>query len=329
MKYLKVDEKEIKNNIDYYIENFEQLKKVNTAIDNSKKGKFYNLKPEKVYKKVFPSSTLILPEKWEELFKLNYEKFEIHLIYVSTEIEKLKYNYSSFDKYRNYDYYDKIIDYDNYIQYKENYDKNVLNYNKLENIKTDIKYIENNSSHINAQYPDLKEEIEKFRNLKLNYEFELEIIEYNNKFTKIKDEILLKIKEKKEKEKERRKERERERRREKELNENYNNYTNYNNYSSSNNFSSSYSNDDNKKVYLKLCQDCKNKCIGCRRKIEGGVGCSKGFGNHKKCQISSCLICGKSNSTVRERDSTYLCKPCYHSNKFDVSKCIDCHKSFK
>ena len=72
-----------------------------------------------------------MPDKWEDLFNLKFEKYEIHLIYVSTEIEKLKYNYSNFDQYRNNDYYDKKIDYDNYLQYKENYDKNVANYKTL------------------------------------------------------------------------------------------------------------------------------------------------------------------------------------------------------
>ena len=99
LKYLKVKEKEINNNLNYYIKNFEQLKKIDIAIENAKKGKFYNSKPEKIYKKIFPSSALILPEKWEDLFTLKFEKFEIHLIYVSTEIEKLKFNYSNFDQY--------------------------------------------------------------------------------------------------------------------------------------------------------------------------------------------------------------------------------------
>lgn len=83
-----------------------------------------------------------------------------------------------------------------------------------------------------------------------------------------------------------------------------------------------------KKAYLKLCQDCKNKCVGCYCKATGNVGASKGFGMHKKCQTSSCYICGK-KSNVQERSNSYLCKSCYRSNKYDASKCRNCGKQFK
>ena len=218
------------------------------------------------------------------------------------------------------------------MQYKENYDKNVLKYNTLENIKKNISYIKDNSTYVKGEHPNLKDEIEKFNNLKLNFESESEIREYSIKFAQIKEEISLKIKEEKKRKLEREKERRREREKERERNESYNSYANYNNYSNSSYAGSSSNNDDGKKVYLKLCQDCKNNCVGCgsKRKIDaGGAGVSKGFGQHKKCQNNSCYICGKSNSSVCERDSTHLCKACYHSNKFDISKCLDCHKSFK
>ena len=85
--------------------------------------------------------------------------------------------------------------------------------------------------------------------------------------------------------------------------ENYNYSSSSKNYSSSsdNNTSSASKNNDMKKAYLCICQNCKNSCVACQRKIKSTeIGASKAFGLHIKCKGSSCYICGKSNSNVKE-----------------------------
>ena len=106
--------------------------------------------------------------------------------------------------------------------------------------------------------------------------------------------------------------------------ENYH-YTSYNTDSGISNSSNYRSNSDLKKKLVRLCQNCKNKWITFKAQIKGGNGVSKGFGQHEKFQTSSCV----STSNASERQSSYLCKSCYNSHKYDVPYCLNCHKSFK
>ena len=137
----------------------------------------------------------------------------------------------------------------------------------------------------------------------------------------------MKEKERLRKEEERREREEERRERERERRERENR-----NYKSNYSSSSSSSNSDFKKSYIKLCRYCKNKGVCCQRELKGAeIGAGKGFGLHNKCQIDSCFICGttKSSNDIKERQSSYLCKSCYNSQKLDSTKCLSCHKQFK
>ena len=142
--------------------------------------------------------------------------------------------------------------------------------------------------------------------------------EFDEKYKVFKKE-LLRIEREREREEEEERERIRaEQRREQRERE----QANASNNSKSNNTNSSSSN-DMKKAYVKLCQNCKNLCIGCR---SSQTKYSKGFGWHKKCQGNNCYLCGKS---AQERGTSYLCKSCYDSHKYDVAKCLSCRGGFK
>lgn len=398
LEYFKVNENEIKNNIDYYTKNIDELKKINTIICKAKEGGIYDLTIQEAIKKVFPDNPNHIQGKWEDLFNLqtpkyktdflmkltekniywektkkeikkemekeekdkkknlidaifdkakegnlikksnpreimskingcvkdyipdewkelheyNLENYILEMLLKAIEIEILKNKYSKTDKKKNYDYYDELIGVDNYEKYKTYYNEFNNKYNYLEKINKTIRYIENNDSYISED--DVKE-IKDFKKLTFDCLSEdlniLTIFGYDDKFTKIKEKI-----EKK-----------------KNMNRKNNDYNNYNsnnnssyNSGSSNNSGSSKK-DDRKKCNLILCQNCKNTCIGCRKKLKGGEGIGKGFHIHKKCQTSSCYFCGKA-SDIKERETVYLCKSCYNSKKFDWSLCVDCHKSF-
>ena len=101
--------------------------------------------------------------------------------------------------------------------------------------------------------------------------------EFDEKYKVFKKE-LIRIEREKKREEEEEMERMREERRREQRERERENASNNN--SKSNNTSSSSSN-DMKKAYVKLCQYCKNLCIGCR---SSQTKYSKGFGLHKKCQ---------------------------------------------
>ena len=317
LKNLKFDINQVKKKLDYYIEIFPLLKKNDTIIEYAKKGCFYKSStPYETYKNVFGYGHFD-NKTWEELYlkkEGEYHEFHLDQLLLSSEVCMLRNLFNrKFDNSKALQYWSRIITKDNYQEYKKDYEVVEKKDKILENINKMLKYIEGKSFYLDDYDKGI---IEEFKKLNLTLKSELETLEqYENKFKRIKKSIINEI----------------ERRKNEENDDDDNddsNNNNYSSYSSSNNYNNSNKGNDKKKVYLKLCQNCKNKCVGCKSSISGGKGASKGFGIHSKCQTSSCYICGKSNSTVHERNTSYLCKSCYSSNKFDVSKCFDCHKSF-
>lgn len=310
-KYLKIDLEELKKNKNYYIEKFDLLEKNNTIIENAKKGNFYkSLSPYDTFEKVFPTVPIghFNDKTWEKIY---LEEYYIDEMLLASEIVLLRrFFHRKFSEKGNSFYWFQKITINNYKEYKEEMEMYEKNEKKLENVQKNLNYIEGKSSYLKS---DEKKEIEEFKKLNVKFSSSSETIEkYENIFKSIKERIKDEIKEEKRQD------------RAEKYSSNISNYSS--NYSS---YSYRGTNDNgNKKIYVKLCQDCKNKCVSCRSKISGGPGASKGLGLHSKCQTSSCYLCGKSNSTVHERNTSYLCKSCYKSNKFDVSKCLDCHKSF-
>ena len=254
-------------------------------------------------------------------------------LYTAVKIEKLKFYLSHYEleEYLTYNYYDKVINVNNYYLYEKDFNKYFGNYQRL-------KKIEDNASYIlcyieDYYYGNDKERIIKninyFREKNLNVKSDLYGIDiYEKEFEKVSKEIKKERDEEiKEMKRIRREEKRREREREERRNRNYNNNSYRSNYSSS----SSSNNSDLKKSYVKLCRYCKNNCVCCKRVIKGSeMHTGKAFGLHNKCQINSCFICGtsKGSDEVRERQTSYLCKSCYNSQKLDWTTCISCHKWF-
>jgi hypothetical protein len=73
LKNFKVKESEIKKNVEYYKNNLKQFKKINTIIENAKKGGVFEFSPIEAYK-IYGGedieNRLELPNKWKDLFKL-------------------------------------------------------------------------------------------------------------------------------------------------------------------------------------------------------------------------------------------------------------------
>ena len=277
LKYLHIKENEVQRKKEYYINNYEKLSKINEIIHNSVKGKFKQVKPEVIYKRTFPSYMDRLPDTWKDLINSNLEFYLIERIYVSTEVEVLKKLYSKADETRDYGYYNKKIDSENYLEYKNNYEENCKKIEKYEAVLKAAELIKNNYRRISNEYPNILNEIKDFKKEDFTSEY---LTAYEKKFIRIKNEIQVELnkeeEERKRKARERklerereRRERERERREREEEDDDDEEKPSYNkNYSSSSNYRSNYSsssssNNDMKKAYLKLCQDCKNKCVGC------------------------------------------------------------------
>ena len=70
LKHLNIYEFKIKRNKDYYIDNYELLKTINTIIDDAKEGRFYKKsKPGKIYEKTYKTQKFAVDE-WEDLIDL-------------------------------------------------------------------------------------------------------------------------------------------------------------------------------------------------------------------------------------------------------------------
>ena len=317
LKHFKIGSEKIKQKKDYYIENYDTFAKIDKMIDLVEEAGFSKKKPEEIYYKAY-NETNCEVNKWEDLFKLKYNKEDIDKLFIATKVEYIKKRLSQY--LESYSYYDSRINTENYESYEDKYYK-IEDQRKILNRIRANKNKVSNYSHFTLDDEnkifDLNKEYEKAH---LTAETDMKTLEeFDEKYKVFKKELIRIEREKKREEEEemeriraeqRREQRERER-------ENASN-----NNSKSNNTSSSSSN-DMKKAYVKLCQYCKNLCIGCR---SSQTKYSKGFGYHKKCQGNNCYLCGKS---AQERGTSYLCKSCYDSHKYDVAKCLSCRGGFK
>lgn len=323
LKNLKISKEEIKKNVNFYIAKLKTFQKINETITLAKEGKFYSSQsPKKVYSLIYGENTL--PEKWEALFSLKNTNDEYDKLYIASRIRKIKHLYyeMNMDKTKKYSYYSKIITTINYETYENKYEEYHKTYKIVNEIQDLLSYIKKNIFYLDLEgmhyrYEDARKE---FNNLNItNFDTPVDqetLLSIKQKCAELKKIMIKSKKEYLAKEE-----------KEKSDEENYH-YTSYNTDSGVSSSSNNSSSSDLKKKLVRLCQNCKNKCIACKDQIKGGNGVSKGFGLHEKCQTSSCYLCG-SNSNTNERQSSYLCKPCYNSHKYDVAYCLDCHKSFK
>ena len=317
LKHIKIGSEKIKQKKDYYIENYDTFAKIDKMIDLVEEAGFSKKKPGEIYYKAY-NETNCEANKWEDLFKLKYDKEDIDKLFIATKIEYIKKRLSQY--LESYSYYDSRINTENYESYEDKYYK-IEDQRKILNRIRANKNKVSNYSHFTLsdenKISDLNKEYEKAH---LTAETDMKILEEFDEKYKVFKKELLRIEREREREEEEERERIRaEQRREQRERERANAS---NNNSRSNNTNSSSSN-DMKKAYVKLCQNCKNLCIGCR---SSQTKYSKGFGWHKKCQGNNCYLCGKS---AQERGTSYLCKSCYDSHKYDVAKCLSCRGGFK
>lgn len=301
---LKISKEEIQKNKNFYIAKLRTFQKINEIINIAKEGKFYSSQsPKKVYSIIYGENTL--PENWEGLFSLKNTDDEIDKLFIACRIRKIKHLYyeMNIDETKDYKYYSKLIDLTNFETYENKYDEYHKTYEILVEIKNLMKYIKTNIFYLDLEgmhykYVDAKKEYNKLNITNFDTSVDKEtLLSHKKKFEDIKK---IMIKSKKEYQKEKREKQERE-----ESNEDYH-YTSYNTDMGISSSSDHSSNSDLRKKLVRLCQNCKNKCIACRAQIKGGNGVSKGFGLHEKCQTSSCYICGSTSNTI-ERQSSYLC----------------------
>ena len=338
LKKFEFKESKIKKNIEFYIDNLNNIKKVDEILImySDKYINFSNLTPMQIYEKSFKyHCEVTLPKKWYDLFKLDWTTNIIDELYIATKIEFLKRYLSLFklEKYArtlDYNWYDGVIKVYNYKEYDIEYNKYVDKFKRLDNIIKNANYILYYTDKFcsgndkNSLREKAKLIIEKSE--KMNVESDFYYVDvYEDEFERESKEMRKEEEKYIEKQRKKMEEEERERREFKNTHSNYNYRSNYSSSSFSNNL-------DLKKSYIKLCRYCKNKCVYCNREIKGSeIRTSKAFGLHNKCQINSCYICGssKSGDDIKERQSSYLCKPCYNNQKLDSAKCLSCHKQFK
>ena len=87
LTHSKITAKQIKDNLEYYSSNFDQLKKINEIIENIKRLNLYELDPNEAYKKLTGDnpSKPVYPLHWEDLFELNVDKWYINILYASVK----------------------------------------------------------------------------------------------------------------------------------------------------------------------------------------------------------------------------------------------------
>ena len=266
LKYFKITEKDIKNNLDYYIDNYEKLKEVNNAIGFAKKLGLYNKKPKKIYEKAFgeyETDNIFKyeePENWEDLFSLKWGGYDlIGACKIVSRIEKIKNNSAKIDKKHNLDYYDSLINRFNFEDYENKYEK----YKRIEELNAIYEYI-NKKSYLlkNDDYHEFLKYDKEYKELDLNYDSEIDeetLIKYENLFNKYKTIIKKIIKENAKKER-----------------KNDDNYS----YNSNSNSPKYQKRENIRRIFL--CRNCTLYCISCGKKggcpsIKAHESCNKKY----------------------------------------------------
>ena len=152
---MKLSIDEVKEKFDYYKNNYDKLLKINKIITNIKYANLYESSPQNILFIIVPVSEItkdnpnygplekktmellkeysiipeyILPAKWEELFKLESTDTAIDKLFIQSEIERIKKDYSEIN-FRNIESLQNEINQNNYKDYdekiKENIDKNI------------------------------------------------------------------------------------------------------------------------------------------------------------------------------------------------------------
>ena len=160
---MNLSSEQVQENFDFYKKNFAKLLKINKLVSNIKKAELSNFKPRDILVRLVPESDTYdkkildspeygelerltkellndyeilpeyaLPDKWEELFKLETHNTAIEKLLIQSEIERIIKEYGEFSENN----YKSVINQENY----KNYDK------ELEQLK--IKQLELKISRI-------------------------------------------------------------------------------------------------------------------------------------------------------------------------------------
>ena len=166
---MNLSDKEITENIEFIRDNIEKLLINNKIINNIKNSGLYDLSPGDILAKIVPESELIretlnpkyrplelktlklfkclvspeyiLPESWQELFKLKSSDTAIKKLLIQSEIESIIVNYSNW-KNKSREYYSNLINQNNYEEYLKDYEEYYKN-ERLEKINKIIDFAKN------------------------------------------------------------------------------------------------------------------------------------------------------------------------------------------
>ena len=136
LNQMNLSDEEITENIEFISDNIKKLVIINKIITNIKNAGLYDLSPGDILAKIVPESELIdetpnpkygplemktlkllkclvapeyiLPELWQELFKLKCSDTAIKKLFIQSEIESLIVNYSTW-KQKSKEYYSNLI----------------------------------------------------------------------------------------------------------------------------------------------------------------------------------------------------------------------------
>ena len=170
---MNLSSEQVQKNFDFYKNNFAKLLKINKLVSNIKKAELSNFTPRDILVRLVPESDTYdkkildspeygelerltkellndyeilpeyaLPDKWEELFKLETHNTAIEKLLIQSEIERIIKEYGEFSENN----YKSVINQENY----KNYDK------ELEQLK--IKQLEQKISQLkNLKYLNVSE----------------------------------------------------------------------------------------------------------------------------------------------------------------------------
>ena len=140
---MNLSSEQVQENFDFYKKNFAKLLKINKLVSNIKKAELSNFKPRDILVRLVPESDTYdkkildspeygelerltkellndyeilpeyaLPEKWEELFKLENHNTAIEKLLIQSEIERIIKEYGEFSKNN----YKSVINQENYCK---------------------------------------------------------------------------------------------------------------------------------------------------------------------------------------------------------------------